>query len=379
MTANSPRSHLDLGGVDGSNPLGFLAAIGALITARLAGETEVRLAWKRSATWVPRLAGVSTATPREFCGGIAEALQGTKVEADADDQRKRTQEVFDAARKVVREKETELKKRKLRGKDRKAAIDAEVRPLRLEMNGKRDTWLRALKSAVPRSELALGKHIDCTETEYCNHASAFLGEAGPANRETVDLLAAFASDACIDRGRVTKTPFCFITGSGHQYFLETVRQLLDQVTPDRVHAALFEPWAYHDEGLSMRWDPLEDRRYALLDRDPTAAGNKPRTVWMANLLAYRALVLFPTAPTNRGLATTAWGSTEGEFFTWPIWEHPADPDTVRALLQLTDLHETHPDRSVLRARGITTAFRARRIQVGNPPLHKINFSPAQGV
>jgi hypothetical protein len=27
----------------------------------------------------------------------------------------------------------------------------------------------------------------------------------------------------------------------------------------------------------MRWDPTEDRRYALLDRDPTAGDNKSRT------------------------------------------------------------------------------------------------------
>ena len=72
----------------------------------------------------------------------------------------------------------------------------------------------------------------------------------------------------------------------------------------------------------MRWDPAEDRRYALLDRDPTATGNKPRTVWIANLLAYHALAWFPSAPTARGLLTTGWDRS-GEAFTWPLWQVPA--------------------------------------------------------
>src|SRR5438132_7386519 len=101
---------------------------------------------------------------------------------------------------------------------------------------------------------------------------------------------------------------------------------------------LFEPWGYREEKLSMRWDPVEDRRYALMDRDPTASDNKSRTVWMANLLAYRSLVLFPSAPTRKGLGATAWNRVDNAtIFTWPIWEQPADPDSIRSLLQLSEL------------------------------------------
>jgi hypothetical protein len=100
---------------------------------------------------------------------------------------------------------------------------------------------------------------------------------------------------------------------------------------------------------------------------------------MANLLGYRALSLFPSAPGQGRLATTGWGLRTAAAFTWPLWEGTADPDTIRSLLQLWELTEEDVDQSALRARGIAAVFRARRMQVGNPPLHKINFSPARAV
>jgi len=57
-----------------------------------------------------------------------------------------------------------------------------------------------------------------------------------------------------------------------------------------------------------------------MDRDPTASDNKPRTIWMSNLLACRALALFPTTPTHNGLATVGWEGISGNepYFTWPL-------------------------------------------------------------
>jgi hypothetical protein len=242
---------------------------------------------------------------------------------------------------------------------------------------KRDEWLRALAHAVPRPELAIGKHIDCVAAEYRDHARALLATAGQGDREPLDFLAAFASDACVRYGRIVATPFCFVRGSGQQYLLDTVRQLIERVESERVRRALFEPWTYRDEKLSLRWDPNEDRRYALAATDPSTEAS--RTVWMANLLAYRALELFPSAPRRTALATTAWSDHESDpTFTWPIWSASAGPETIRSLLQLRELSSGSPDRSVLRARGVAEIFRARRIKVPpDSPKYKFNFSPAR--
>jgi hypothetical protein len=380
MNRSAAAAHVELAGLDGANPLGFLAALGALATVRQTGDAGARLAWKRSATWVPVLHGVSVWEPRALSRILNDALRGKAVAGDADSRREEAKREFDAVTKAVKDKLAVIKKRGLRRSDRKAAIHAEVLPLEEDRRQKRQAWLAALKQAVPSPELAIGQRIDCTAAEFRDSATGFLADVREANRQTVDLLAAFGSDACVAderSGRIVATPFCFITGSGHQYFLDTVRQLMKRATPERIHAALFEPWTYRDETLSMRWDPLEDRRYALMDRDPTASDNKSRTVWMANLLAYRALVFFPSAPSERGLATTAWRRMND--FTWPMWEQPADSDTIRSLLQLSELGARAPDRSLLRARGVAAAFRARRIRVGKPPLYKINFGASGGV
>jgi CRISPR-associated endonuclease Cas3-HD len=369
---------LVLTGLDGGNPLGFLAALGALVVLRRKTCPQARLAWRRTATWQAILTDIALG-PEALCDAITRELQGKLVSDDAEKRRMATQKEFDSARKALKDKRNEIKKRGLRGKDRTTAIEVEIYPLEQEVRQKRGTWLDALRNAIPSRELALGKHIDCTSEEYREHATSLVEDSIVADRGPLDLLAAFASDAYVEKsGRVVATPFCFITGSGHQFFLDTVRQLMSKVAAERVKSVLFEPWTYSDEKLSLRWDPVEDRRYALMDRDPTASDNKSRTVWMANLLAYRALALFPSAPGSRRLETVGW-SGRGECFSWPLWGHAVDPDTIRSQMRLPDLAAEVPDRSALRARGIQALFRSERIKVGTGANFKINFGPARGM
>lgn len=371
------NARLELLALDGANPLGFLAALGTLTTLHKAGQTNARLGWRRAVRWTPVLEGISTEDPKQLSDVLVQGLCGRTVATNADEKRKKAQQSFDEAKKTLKDKREEIKKRRLRREERKKAVETEIKPLEEALTKKRQEWLAALKDAVPCPELALGKHLDCTEGEFREHSRNFLESANHADREVLDLLAAFGSDAYTKErsDQIQATPFCFITGSGHQYFLDTIRELMGVVTPERVHAALFLPWTYQDEKLSMRWDPVEDRRYALMDRDPTASDNKPRTVWMANLLAYRSLVIFPAAPTMKGLGTTSWSLIDGEpSFTWPIWVHPIGPDIIRSLLQLPEMRSTEPNRSSLRARGIEAVFRSRRIKVGEGANFKINFS-----
>jgi len=176
-----------------------------------------------------------------------------------------------------------------------------------------------------------------------------------------------------DSDRMEATPFCFVTGSGHQYFLDTVRQLIEQVTPERIESALANDLPPSDEKFSMRWDPSEDRRYALMWNDPTASGNKTMTNWAINLLAYQGLQLLPSTPSTRGLRSTGWTNGKEPSWSWPIWVSPLGMDLIRTILIRTD-SEKQPARI-----GIEAIYRAYRLQVGNPPLHKINFSPAERI
>ncbi len=377
-------SRVTLEALDGTNPLGFLSALGTLVVAHAAGETGARLAWERHGRWVPVLHGLTTRDPAAFAQLVAGALRGREVAPEADAARAEAEKAFNRAAKAVKDKAREIKARRLAGDERREALERELVPLERERDATRQAWLEALARAAPRPELALGKHLDCTPEEFREHGVALLERGSSRERESLDLLAAFGNDAAVTEKqggmRIEPTPFCFTAGSGHQYFLDTVRQLLAQASQDRVARTLIEPWAYRDEGLSMRWDPVEDRRYALMDRDPTASGNKPRTVWMANLLAYRALVLFPSAPRGRSLETTGWRESRAETsFTWPLWTAPLVPDVIRSLLQLRELVEDRPDGDVLRGRGVAALYRSQRIRVGSGANAKLNFAPARAV
>jgi len=377
------RSHvLDLSGLDGSNPLGFLAALGTVVVLS-ESDPAVLLGWKRTARWIPFLQSCRSLDKSSVASILAEKLRGKPVGSANDGKRARSQIRFDATKKKLKDARAQLKALRLRGKERQKEHGRIVAPLEQKLEQRRSVFLERLRAAVPSPELAIGQRPDCTIEEFRGHAAAFLDTTQPTSRTAIDLLAAFGTETGGDADeRIKSTPFCFITGSGHQWFLDTVRQLVAQASPGKVREALFDPWTYGDEKLTMRWDPVDDRRYALLDRDPTASNNKSRTVWMANLLAYRALVFYPCVSVGAQRNAAGWTSRgQSEAFTWPIWESPLAADTIRSLLCHPAFGEadlTHI-RYELRARGVATLFRSRRVQVGKPPLHKINFGPAQSV
>ena len=379
---------LTLAGLDGVNPLGFLAALGTLVVLHQSGCRSSGLAWQREGlAWRPRLTGLPTDNASELAKLLAENLRGKPVPKESEERVKEAENRFSAMKKTINDKRNEIRARGLRGKERNQAVAAEVGPFERELDRLRKEWLEALQESVPRPELALGKNIDCTDSEYRAIVEPLLEGADVGRRESLDMAAAFCTAGCLHesptkrkQGKLAPTPFAFVSGSGHQDFLDTARKLLTKVSPDRLEAALFAPWAYEEERLSMRWDPVEDRRYALMDRDPTAGDNQPRTVWMANLLAYRALVLFPSVPTRDGLGTVGWTRQEEPVFTWPLWSHPIGPDSIRSLLVLPELGYTVFDsrtRGALRARGIQAVYRSRRIRVGAGANVKINFTPSR--
>ena len=370
----------DLTALDGANPLGFLAALGTLAVLS-ESDSHLKLGWHSGVRWTPLLTSPNPLEKTEVLRRLATRLRGKPVDAEKEKLRDVAQTRFDAAKKELKNVVDRFKKRGLRGKERDAARADDIVPHELARKNARDKSLTALKEAVPSPELALGQRPDCTIEEFRQHAQSLRGESQLSGRANVDLLASFGAEVSSDSGaRIVPTPFCFITGSGHQWFLDTARELMAVTTESKLNEALFEPWAYTDEKLTMRWDPLDDRRYALMDRDPTAPDNKSTTVWMANLLAYVALAYFPCAPASRGSATACWTrGKESPAFRWPVWKKPLSVSSIRSIL--THRAFAAPDyesdreelRAELRARGVETVFYARRIQVGNPPLHKINF------
>ncbi len=376
--AEPQRWHpLPLPGLDGANPLAFLAAVGTL---RLADKAfpGTRLRWQLAGVWHPilelpgPLTGESlvqhlhTFTHRTADPTAAAGVKGLEKEHQR--------------RKKAMEKATDaIKKRKLRGKDRELAVAEEVTPLEREVQTARTEWLAALDAAVPAPFLSLGKSIAVPKEEFARFAvrsAERLHRDGLGERADADFCPAFGCEVSTDQyGRITPTQFQLITGSGHQFFLDTLASLMREVGVEHLHRALFGPWEYSDPRLSFRWDPLDDRRYAVSWDDPSST--EVRTEHGANLLAAFALPLFPVVPYEGGAETTGFSHTNREWhFSWPVWKTACGVDVVRSLFALEHLHNSETDRVKLSAVGVSSVFRTRKFEVGRPPLSKWNLCPA---
>ncbi|MBE0618691.1 MAG: hypothetical protein IH608_12320 [Proteobacteria bacterium] len=195
----------------------------------------------------------------------------------------------------------------------------------------------------------------------------------PTDGTMAAFLGAFACEAVVDNQskQVVDTAFRTMRGAGHQHFVKTMRDLAQSTDRGHLEDSLFHPWRYGDIGMGLRWDPQDDRRYALRwsepSRDPT------RTERGANRLAVEALPLFPVQPVRRRLATTGFSRrSRRTLLSWPVWEPAASVDVVRSLLALVALQEERPPRDELEKRGVVEVFRSERITLGKYR----NFTPA---
>lgn len=267
--AGAPRREwheLPLPGLDGANPLAFLAALGTLRVAdREFGGA--RLSWKVCGHWVPVLHLPRETEPAELVTAL--------MAHDA-----RTRRCF--------------------------------------------TFAEDLK--IPHEEYTAFQHEAAKGCE--------------SDPEFAQFLAAYANplvtvQAGPNAGKTKPSEFYFI--AGRQQFLAQVRKIAAETKPEHITKCLFEVWRYDDplEGLSLRWDPLDDSRYATRWRNPSGDPERKKrgSVLGANRLAVEALALFPCFARGTRLATTGFVPiARSPFFVWPLWTAARSSDAVRSLL-----------------------------------------------
>jgi hypothetical protein len=237
------------------------------------------------------------------------------------------------------------------------------------------TWLNAQQDCPVRS---LGPDLTLPVETYRAAALQAQAEADPQHRIAADFLAAFASDQVQSQvagkpsGLVADTALRTMSGAGHQHFLAFMKDLAGLTTVADLQASLFDPWAYQDPGPSLRWDPGDDRRYALRWRQPS--GDPLRTMRGANRLAVEALPLLPVTPVRGRMETTGFTQVRGRgtWWRWPIWEGRLTLDVTRSLLSHPDLQTIEPNRDRLLALGVMEIFASQRFTFGKLR----NFSPA---
>jgi hypothetical protein len=165
-------------------------------------------------------------------------------------------------------------------------------------------------------------------------------------------------------GMIADTAFRTMSGAGHQHFLGFMSELEKRTEEEHLRSALLAGWKYEDPGPSMRWDPADDRRYAQRWKEPS--GDPSKTVRGANRLAIEALPLYPTVATRVHLETTGFSQRRGlgVVWTWAIWAKELNLDVVRSLLSFPELQRNTPNRKILQSIGIAEVYRCQRITQG---------------
>lgn len=326
MTRNSG---LLLDGLDGANPLAFLAALGTVIILHRKFH-DIRLGWKmKEGSWKPVIGGCGD-DKEEFLKNLLAVLKNNSMTA------------FDIV-------------------DNRACEDGKVNYKKMPF--KVGDFIAKLQSA---------------------QVSASIN-----NREEIDFLAGFGTDLYpSNKNEFQDTSFRMVRsgdskGQGTLFYAKDIRE---KTRLEHIRRALFQAWDYQDKfytqqkpgGLdskphrrkyySLRWDPIEDQRYALRWQDPenkSGTNSGPGTMLAANSLAIEALRYFPVVTAGKQAHTTGFHKfKQRDFFIWPIWRPLVGMETIRSLLTLDELSkEPVPRRPLIRS-GIEEVYRSQRIQNG---------------
>lgn len=264
-------NHVELQGVDGSNPLGFLAALGLLRMI-----PDARLAFAADGSFRAFLEQ-SDKTPSDIVALIA---------ADAE-----------------------------------AASAAQCPPWRL-------TYTKAATKKQGPQEVADLKPPPLPFKQYVKRC---LDCWMNGNDEAVAYAAAFGTDVAVD-GKGNTKPTAFHFTAANQTFLGAVEAIRALLTKEWIETSLFQG---HGEkpGSNLRWDPGSERNWALMAKNPNDDGT--RVDAPLEWLAFRGVPLLPSFPRGTRIITTAvFGRGDEMTFTWPLWSIPASLHTVSSLLKL---------------------------------------------
>ena len=240
-----------------------------------------------------------------------------------------------------------------------------------------DVLYRSLRQGEDASSIVPGeKNLTFESRKIYDIAVKAAYEATFPARRTVDLIAAYGIPDSDPEEKMLPSNWVMLSGQGHQNFLENMANIIRGCNREHLESALFGSWEERDDGRnrSLRLDPSEDRRYALMDGDPADSKRKLETMIGANRLAIEALRFFPSFPVSgKGrLGVVAWKvgnvGKEQAKVRWPLWSCYAGGQIIKALLSqdlLWEVDKSADAREGLLKRGIFAVIEARRIKVEN--------------
>lgn len=288
-------TELLLTGLDGKNPLAFLAALGvlnALADRAKEGQPAPRLAWRKG-TYLPAI--VNGPEPERLLEVLEQDLRSFRTEPA-------------------------------------------ILGLRYQKGGG-----------------AQAHDLKPPPGEFAKYLSGLVGDGsrpGPERRRSLALASAFATDVARDNNENTKPTALHFT-AGQQEFLAMVSELIAGVSADDLKEALFGPWRHQRPLPVLQWGNTSSRDYALRAGDPSK--DKKLGVPGADWLAFRGLSFLRVAPVHDRIETTGCrGEWKTGVFRWPLWTVPLTRPVIASVLTSHEIRDVEP--GTLRARGIEIVF-----------------------
>ncbi len=380
-------------GLDGTNPLHVLAALG-LLQLGSAADATTTLHWQPGATWCPVLSTAMNPDAAACLDApvIAQALRALATAGTRDQTQERRARELGTERKHLLE---QAKKDRAAAKDAAKALAVDERRQTLQAFEQRlDRQLAALDQSITAAQDivndALGAGVAHLGDIIGVHPSIFRRKAAEACHAWLDgrtlgqatsaaliadAMSSQACDAIVDgKGVVQNTPLSFSNGAGGQCLLKAFRTLAAEVTPEHVSGTLVGLSSRYSPGSTpLNWSPADQRDYALTWASPEDKQVNPKqTDVAANALALLGLSLLTACPQGSRLEPIGWkqrGPEQG--FTWPLWQVPLTAPTVRALIASVPSGKDQRE-----AMGIATVLTAARI---NPSGKRNFFAPARPI
>ncbi len=362
-----PHKEITFRALDGANPLGILAALGAFRIATL-HDDEATLHWINDGGWRP-VVGTQAGEEEYPRQAMAELhrLAGPKA------CRKRLGDL---------RKEVEKVEKLLAKKGKKALPPGEAEKRRgdlVRLREEMEDLEKATREGAPIVSDPKYEKPLLPPAHYRDAARRLMETGDPPTRiGDVDLLAAITCDGLPREkdGLLDPTPFSFSNGGSGKCLLKDFRTCAAHATRSSFARLRESPLPREDEVTSLLWDPLDQQSYALRWSDP---GNRtkspPQANATANALAFLGLGFLAVMPVGRRIQATAMDPRARQF-TWPIWQPPLDLHTVRSLLaHAATLGRDNTQRAREAKRGIAAVYAARRFFLNKRPF----FSPARAL
>lgn len=187
-----------------------------------------------------------------------------------------------------------------------------------------------------------------------------------------DLFCALLSEGAVD-GKGNGKPTHLHFNAGNQLFLKIARSLNESVTRDHLKEALFGPWVGQNELSSLRWNVGSERLYALCATAPAKVSppSYPGADWLAflGLVFFPTRTVTGNYGQPPSLKTSGCDrSWKRGALRWPLWTVPLERDIIWSLVG--DSTVVGADRRLssdeLRVRGVRQVMEApiRRSEQG---------------